>query len=57
MSMTLTPEQQSILNGEKGETLAKVMKTLVMYGETFGAEKWCLSPAVTAIWSPALAFR
>jgi len=37
--MTLTPEQQSILNGEKGETLAKVMKTLVMYGETFGAEK------------------
>jgi predicted aconitase len=55
--MTLTPEQQSILNGEKGETLAKVMKTLVMYGETFGAEKWCLSPAVTAIWSPALAFR
>lgn len=39
MSMTLTPEQQSILNGEKGETLAKVMKTLVMYGETFGAEK------------------
>ena len=24
---------------EKGETLAKVMKTLVMYGEAFGAEK------------------
>lgn len=39
MSMTLTPEQQAILNGEKGETLAKVMKTLVIYGETFGAEK------------------
>ena len=37
--MYLTPEQQAILNGEKGETLAKVMKTLVMYGETFGADK------------------
>ena len=39
MSMVLTAEQQAILDGEKGDTLAKVMKTLVMYGETFGAEK------------------
>ena len=39
MAMYLTPEQQGILNGEKGETLAKVMKTLVKYGEIFGAEK------------------
>ncbi len=37
--MVLTQEQQAILNGEKGETLAKVMKTLVMYGEAFEAEK------------------
>ena len=37
--MYLTPEQQDILNGSKGETMAKVMKTLVMYGDTFGAEK------------------
>lgn len=37
--MMLSPEQQAILDGEKGETLAKVMKTLVMFGETFGAEK------------------
>ena len=37
--MILTPEQQEILNGSKGETMAKVMKTLVMYGETFGADK------------------
>ncbi len=37
--MILTPEQQAILNGSQGETMAKVMKTLVMYGETFGAEK------------------
>ena len=37
--MILTNEQQAILNGEKGETLAKVMKTLVMYGEAFEAEK------------------
>ncbi|MGN0447398.1 MAG: aconitase X [Acutalibacteraceae bacterium] len=37
--MILTAEQQAILNGEKGETLAKVMKTMVMYGDAFGAEK------------------
>ena len=37
--MILTPEQQAILDGSKGETMAKVMKTLVMYGETFGADK------------------
>ena len=37
--MYLTDEQQAILNGSKGEVQAKVMKTLVMYGETFGADK------------------
>ena len=37
--MFLTDEQQAILNGSKGETMAKVMKTLVMYGDTFGADK------------------
>jgi len=37
--MQLTAEQQQILDGEKGETLAKVMKTLVKYGEVFGATK------------------
>ena len=37
--MFLTDEQQASLNGSKGETMAKVMKTLVMYGETFGADK------------------
>lgn len=37
--MILTKEQQAILNGEKGETLAKVMETVVRYGELFGAEK------------------
>ena len=37
--MFLTDEQQAILNGSQGETMAKVMKTLVMYGETFGADK------------------
>ena len=36
--MQLTEKQQAMLNGEQGETMAKVMKTLVMYGETFGAE-------------------
>ena len=37
--MYLNQEQQDILNGAKGETMAKVMKTLVMYGEAFEAEK------------------
>ena len=37
--MILTPEQQAILDGAKGEVQAKVMKTLVMYGEAFGADK------------------
>lgn len=37
--MVLTNEQQAILNGERGEALAKVMETVVRYGELFGAEK------------------
>lgn len=37
--MQLTDEQLALLNGSKGETMAKVMKTLVMYGDAFGAEK------------------
>ena len=37
--MQLTAEQQQILNGSEGEVMAKVMKTLVMYGEAFGADK------------------
>jgi len=35
--MQLTPSQQSLLDGDRGEVMAKVMKTLIMYGETFGA--------------------
>ncbi|MBQ9115376.1 MAG: DUF521 domain-containing protein [Clostridia bacterium] len=37
--MQLTDKQQAILNGEQGETLKKVMLTLVKYGEAFDAEK------------------
>ncbi len=37
--MYLTEEQQALLDGAKGETMAKVMKTLVMYGSAFGAER------------------
>ena len=33
----LTDEQKAILDGSKGETLAKVMESLVRYGELFGA--------------------
>ena len=33
----LTDEQKAILEGSRGETLAKVMESLVRYGELFGA--------------------
>ena len=37
--MQLTKEQQAIYDGREGEVLAKVMETLVRYGELFGAER------------------
>ncbi|MGI5079966.1 DUF521 domain-containing protein [Treponema denticola] len=37
--MQLTREQEEILNGSQGEMQAKVLKTLVMYGEAFGAKR------------------
>lgn len=37
--MELTKRQQDILDGKEGDVKAKVMKTLVMYGETFGSER------------------
>ena len=38
-TMQLTEEQQAILDGAQGETMARVMETLVRYGEIFGAIK------------------
>ncbi len=38
-NMQLTDEQQAILDGKQGETKAKIMETLVMFGEIFGAKK------------------
>ena len=37
--MYLTGEQAALLNGSKGPVHAKVMETLVRYGELFGATK------------------
>ena len=37
--MKLSEEQKAILDGSKGETMAKVMETLVRYGELFGADE------------------
>ena len=37
--MKLTKEEQEILNGAQGETKAKILKTLVEFGDVFGAEK------------------
>ncbi len=36
--MTLTKEQEAILNGSEGEVKARVMETLIRYGELFGAD-------------------
>ena len=36
--MKLTPEQQDILDGKMGESKAKVMETMIRYGELFGAD-------------------
>ena len=35
--MTLTQEEQDILDGKQGDALAKVMKTVVAFGNAFGA--------------------
>ena len=37
--MHLTDEQQALLDGSRGETMAMVMETLVAYGDTFRAER------------------
>lgn len=39
--MELTPEQQAVLDGREGETKAKVMETLVMFGDIFGRRSSC----------------
>lgn len=38
-NMFLTPEQEDILNGKQGEVQAKMMETLVRFGDVFGAKK------------------
>ena len=37
--MKLTKEEKDILGGSQGETMAKIMKTLVMFGEMAGAKR------------------
>lgn len=37
-NMKLSPEQEAILNGSKGDVMAKVMETIIRYGELFGAD-------------------
>lgn len=37
--MKLTDEQKEILDGKQGEIKAKIMETLVMFGDIFGAKK------------------
>ena len=36
--MQLTQEQQQILEGSRGQTMARVMQTLVRYGELYNAD-------------------
>ena len=37
--MKLTAEEEKIYSGEEGETLARILKSVIRYGEIFGAEK------------------
>ncbi len=37
--MQLTSEERAILDGAQGRTKAKIMQTIVMYGDTFGATR------------------
>ena len=37
--MELTDEQKSILEGKKGPTMAKIMETVVMFGDIFSAKR------------------
>ena len=39
VKMTLTTEEQAILDGEQGEQLQRAMKTVVSFGELFGATR------------------
>ena len=39
MAILLNEEQKAILAGSKGDTMAKVMRTMIQYGEIFGAER------------------
>lgn len=36
--MKLTASQEAVLNGSKGDVMARVMETMIRYGELFGAE-------------------
>lgn len=38
VKMKLSSEQEAIRNGSRGEVMAKVMETMIRYGELFGAE-------------------
>ncbi len=38
--MKLTKEEQQILDGEQGEVMAKIMRTMVELGDLFGAERF-----------------
>jgi predicted aconitase len=39
LSITLTPEEQAIYDGSQGEVMQKVMRSVVLYGEAFGADR------------------
>jgi predicted aconitase len=39
LKITLTEDEISVLSGKQGETLQRVMETVVLYGEALGAEK------------------
>ena len=52
--MQLSPEQQALLDGSQGEIMAKIVKTLVMFGEAFGAT--CMVPVTSQYGHTVISF-
>ena len=55
--MELTLEQREILEGKQGPVLAKIMETVTMFGDIFGAPRLVKSLMMMVTWWPASALN
>lgn len=49
VKMALTDEEIAILNGKQGPTMAKVLKSVIAYGDAFEKHLICLMCPMTVI--------